>query len=324
MLDIMKKRADKIKKAIALAIEINVWKVTEDGEREITAVSMDTGTENDGDYTFNIEINEEGAIVTTTAFFLKGIEYVSDELTMLLSDFNNYTRVGSFIISRGMIGFRSDFSYHDSLISPWAISELLSNMEYCMDNADDLVEKFILGKYSYHYCEEEYARRLEDYFEGCYIDKEMADKQYQRMHRGIERSGYEIRRDDSGARMCNIIYCNGIVALEIYYIIDDEMNSIRLNCQISAEFDEKSQINGARASFLISNLLDVGTCELQDDRLAIKIDIPYYDSIISADLIGYMLDEAIESCEKYGSLIYKLADGELTYGEFAIKVLKEI
>lgn len=320
MAEIMKKRAEKIKERIREAIKRNDWAIKAEGSRGFSVVTMYDGTENDGDYEIKIQIDEENAIVTATSFFLKNVS-ISDDIASLINELNSYVSIGAFIIRSNMIGFRSDFSYHDSLISVWAISDFLSNIEYCIDNADDLLERFAKGERSFHFCEEEFSKRLGIYYDGYFTDTEAADKQYHVMLKGVNKSGYEINLSDEISRMCRILKYDAGVPLEIYSLVIGEGCVIRFVCHIGAEFKEENLIDCAKATLLLSNLAKIGTCEIVEDHIALKVDIHYFESIISPDLIGYMLDEVVEFGETYGGLIYKLADEGITYEEFAKKVL---
>ena len=320
MAEIMKKRAEKIKEATREAIHLNNWTIRSEGAREFVATTMYDGTQNDGDYEVKIEINEDLGIVKATSFFLRDVN-INDEMIMLITEFNRYVSIGSFILVGDMIGFKSDLPYHDSLIEIWAITEFLSNVEFCMDNADDLLDMFNKGLRSFHYCEEEFAKRLGIYYDGYFYDEKEVDKQYERMKVAIEKSGYEIKQIVSQARMCHILKYNGGVPLGIYCFVVGEGSVIRIACHIESSFKEEDEAKGARASLLLSNLAKIGTCEMPEDHIMLKIDIHYNGSIISKALIGYMIDEAIEFGEKYSDLIYKLADGAISYGEFAIRAL---
>lgn len=321
MSDIMKKRAAKIKKRIKEAINENGWILARDSGTWMSAISGETGKGGEGDYIFDIYIYEEKALVYILARY-KIYKITNQGLDELLNDFNLCLVSGAYYESADSLIFKSGFYYHDSLISTEAISNLLLNMLYCMDNADDLVDGYVGNCYSYEYCDTEFLKRDELYQESLGSGDDIKAKSiYNLMCSALERGGYEINRTDE--LNSATLLTNGVEIdrpMLTYCCVDKQTESIRYQCELPALFGDDRRDTVLTVVNLLNHVSKVGAYEMffgfDLAGIRLKVDIPYTGSIISKDLIAYVLDEVLDEAEKYNKDLYDLAGGEITLKEF--------
>lgn len=114
--------------------------------------------------------------------------------------------------------------------------------------------------------------------------------------------------------MASFLVSGNDLSIGIIAMVDPEKELIRMFTQLTFSFDEDKRLEGALATCSLNLLLADGSFDydFSTGEVLFRITSSYKDSIISRDLVGYMIACLLITIVQNSDKLLKINSGELT------------